>query len=300
MPTLLATRLIDSEEIIQEFFDVITPLELQLHGQASATIKRDGITITTLTPQNRTYKLFTIGTYEINLFGKCLSGEVWSYNVAVSGGGGSAGSDTEFNTLCDDTLGDQSVMVTFLRRYTVDEFGGLTSEDTGLDGVTPYVTLGTVGLCASDAIATASDDSEFIILSDDTLNDQTVVVPFLRQYVVDQVGAVTYTDTTLDGVTSYTVLGTVGVNPPVAETSSATATPNFINSSVAGSTTAGLQKFSVSNVGDAAGVLIGDPLPVGASVTFEGYYDEATDTYVRLNSAAYDGTGTVLLIAETA
>ncbi|WP_233646818.1 hypothetical protein [Streptomyces sp. BSE6.1] len=62
---------------------------------------------------------------------------------------------------------------------------------------------GTVG-----SISIAGSDSEFALLCDVT---DDVSTPFLRRYATAASGAVTATDTALDGVTPYAVTGTVGV-----------------------------------------------------------------------------------------
>ncbi|MEW2066644.1 hypothetical protein [Streptomyces sp. NPDC007346] len=56
-------------------------------------------------------------------------------------------------------------------------------------------------------MSVANTDREFVPLCDD--DGAGTVVPFLRRYSTDQAGAVTATDTDLDGTTPYTVAGTV-------------------------------------------------------------------------------------------
>lgn len=57
-------------------------------------------------------------------------------------------------------------------------------------------------------------DAEFVLLCDDTGTART---PFLRRYSTSPAGAVTATDTELDGATPYTVAGTVTVCATAAE-----------------------------------------------------------------------------------
>ena len=105
--------------------------------------------------------------------------------------------DREFEVLCD-SVGN------FLRRYSVNSLGVVTVTDTTLDGVTPYVPVGTIGVCTTL-------DREFEVLCD-------TVGSFLRRYSVSSTGVVTTTDTTLDGTTAYVPVGAVGTcNPTVAD-----------------------------------------------------------------------------------
>ena len=106
----------------------------------------------------------------------------------------------------DDTLNDGTVIVQFLRKYTTNATtGATTSADFQLDGSTAYVPVGTVSAVSQNV---ASVDME--LLQDDTLNDGSVVVQFLRKFTTDaNTGVTTATDFQLDGVTAYTVLGTV-------------------------------------------------------------------------------------------
>ena len=50
---------------------------------------------------------------------------------------------------------------------------------------------------------------DFEMVSDDTLNDGTVLVPFMRKYTTPSTGITVATDFELDGVTPYAVVGTV-------------------------------------------------------------------------------------------
>lgn len=73
---------------------------------------------------------------------------------------------------------------------------------TELDGVTPYVIVGTVSSCSSE-----SPDALSVIM----LCDVNAGVPtqFLRRIQIDPTGVVTITNTTLSGTAAYVVTGTV-------------------------------------------------------------------------------------------
>lgn len=115
---------------------------------------------------------------------------------------GGSGDDSEIMCLCDNQGG--GVIVPFLRIITAPGDGGpLVIADFELDGVTPYVTSGTVEKCESEA----PDDHEVLCLCDD--QGGGTIVEFLRRLVVDAAGVVTLVDTELDGTTAYVVLGTV-------------------------------------------------------------------------------------------
>jgi len=86
--------------------------------------------------------------------------------------------------------------------------------DTAMDAVTPYVLVGTVGVCdvpftPAEATTLVTRDVEQQILCD------TTPTRFLRRYVYDgQTGAIaSFTDTTLDGSTAFAPVGAVGVCP---------------------------------------------------------------------------------------
>ncbi|WP_433379413.1 hypothetical protein [Streptosporangium sp. CA-115845] len=107
----------------------------------------------------------------------------------------------------------------FLRRFTFDCDGGLTStQDLGLDGVTPYTLQGVEGTCGGDSSGGAAPgpDTEVIQLCDVASDGSST--PFLRQLTYEP-GADTPTvvDIALDGVTSYTPAGTVDICQGAAE-----------------------------------------------------------------------------------
>ncbi|MDI9829691.1 hypothetical protein [Streptomyces sp. KAU_LT] len=117
----------------------------------------------------------------------------------------------------DVSLGGQ-----FLRTVCRDCTGVITTTtDTLLDGETPYTPLGLVGVCStSDGGDTPGEpverDTEVVQLCDQV--DDADPVPFLRALTYPAGGGTpTVTDTTLDGITPYTVTGTVGLCSPHQE-----------------------------------------------------------------------------------
>ncbi|MFE0545199.1 hypothetical protein [Streptomyces sp. NPDC058891] len=102
----------------------------------------------------------------------------------------------------------------FLRRFTLDCDGGLTStQDLALDGTTPYEVQGEAGTCTGDGsggMAAPGPDTEVVQLCDVAADGTST--PFLRALTWEP-GADTPTvaDTALDGVTAYTPAGTVGL-----------------------------------------------------------------------------------------
>ncbi|MFE3146568.1 hypothetical protein ACFXJ6_07880 [Streptomyces sp. NPDC059218] len=101
--------------------------------------------------------------------------------------------------------------VEFLRRTVVDcETGETVSvTDTTLDGQ-PYEVTGEVGTCTPVQECCPQQNTETIQLCD-TAEDGTVT-PFLRHLTHAEGGAITaVVDTLLDGATTYTPAGTVGV-----------------------------------------------------------------------------------------
>ena len=73
-------------------------------------------------------------------------------------------------------------------------------------------------------------------------------------------------------------------------------TPTFISTTGAASTAAGLFEVSIANTGAATGLVAGVILPIGATITYRGYYDEFSTTMNRIAAIAYDATGTTFLI----
>jgi hypothetical protein len=111
--------------------------------------------------------------------------------------------------LCD--VGDDGTSTPFLRRltYTPDSVTP-TITDFALDGTTPYVPAGTVGVC-QPASGTDRVDAEGQILCDAN------GARFLRSYAYDAAGVMTgFTDRTLAGA-AFAPVGAVGVcTTPVA------------------------------------------------------------------------------------
>lgn len=64
----------------------------------------------------------------------------------TSGSVSTARPDVEFQVLCDDGT-------PFLRHYQSDGAGGVVATDYELDGTTPYIPAGTVGVCAEQPAA---------------------------------------------------------------------------------------------------------------------------------------------------
>lgn len=134
----------------------------------------------------------------------------------MSGTGGSVSTsapDREYEVLCD-TAADGTV-TPFIRRVSVDGTGNTTVTDTTLDGTTAYTPTGTVGVCPAE-----TTDYEVIELCDTAV--EGTVTPFLRHLAIAEDGAVTVTDSALDGTTAYTPAGTVGVCLPVDDCASPT------------------------------------------------------------------------------
>jgi hypothetical protein len=105
--------------------------------------------------------------------------------------------DAEFEIVCDSGVSG----LAFLRRYDVDDAGTVTVINTLLDGVTPYVPVGSAADCG--AFYAFTDDS--LILCDTGAGG----VRFLRTYRHSLSGATGVLDTFLDGVTPYVVVGPV-------------------------------------------------------------------------------------------
>lgn len=92
--------------------------------------------------------------------------------------------------------------IQFLRTWCMDCDGNTTVIDTTLDGETPYVTVGDVGLCTPDG---QPNSIKLLTLCDE-------VTTFLRRQIFNNEGVLVGTiDTELDGLTPYSVVGTVRV-----------------------------------------------------------------------------------------
>ena len=108
--------------------------------------------------------------------------------------------DTENQVLCD--IQANGTRVAFLRRYSYNALTGLQvgTNDTTLNGSTPYTVTGTVGQCPDR-------DSETFILCDSAATPNR----FLRTYTYNAAGGVAgFTDTTFAGA-AFVPTGAVGV-----------------------------------------------------------------------------------------
>jgi hypothetical protein len=109
----------------------------------------------------------------------------------------------QFAILCDSGNADHQ----FQRWYVDSPIVGESDAqwDFELDGSTPYVPVGPVGLCGG-----GSNDNEVVALCDFLPNPPSGFskVPFLRRYLYDDAGALVGTlDTGLDGTTPYAPTG---------------------------------------------------------------------------------------------
>lgn len=108
--------------------------------------------------------------------------------------------DTESQVLCD--IQANGTRVAFLRRYSYNAVTGLQvgTNDTTLNGSTPYAVTGTVGQCPDR-------DSETFVLCDSAATPNR----FLRTYTYNSAGSIAgFTDTTFAGA-AFVPTGAVGV-----------------------------------------------------------------------------------------
>lgn len=195
---------------------------------------------------------------------------------------GSAAACSESNDvveiLCDNNDGTK-----FLRRYTVDSVGTVTTTDTTLDGTTPYVVVGSAVVC--------DGAEDFQVLCDvDTYGDQ--IAQFIRILYTDG----TFDDFEMDGTTPYSPTGTV--EECCCEAQTENIAPSIASTTTSGSTTAGSWEVTIMNTGGAAGTIDGDSFPAGATFNAKGYYDEVNRQMKRLASISYDATGTTFIIIQ--
>jgi hypothetical protein len=121
--------------------------------------------------------------------------------IAAGGGGGGGGPQVNAEVLCDDPgVGSP---IPFIRRITTSTLGVNTTDDFELDGVTPYVVVGTVENCCCENVP---DAFQALVLLDDNGATSTA---FIRQIELDELGNRTIVDTTLDGTTAYVTTGVV-------------------------------------------------------------------------------------------
>ena len=121
---------------------------------------------------------------------------------------------------------------------------------------------------------------------------------FLRRWIYPADDAVYFLDTELDGETAYVPTG-VAQEQCCCDADTANISPTVSSTTTSGSTTAGIWRVSITNVGGAAGTVAGASIPAGMTVPFEGYYDEQFKSMERLAAISYDATGTTFVIAET-
>ncbi len=128
--------------------------------------------------------------------------------------------DVEVQLLCDDTLGTGANLVSFLRHYIREIDGTVTSSDTTLTGVVPYVVANEVNVqpCVTESS-----------LSSLLLCDVVVGVPiqFVRHFVRNPEGVFIVVDTTLAGA-PYVVTGSIQICVPPIPTLSESQT-TFVN-----------------------------------------------------------------------
>ncbi|MFI2300167.1 hypothetical protein ACH5AL_15190 [Actinacidiphila glaucinigra] len=172
--------------------------------RVDSTVTGAGCTINTPTrARSARFRVTGVSTFTLQYLGpRVLSQECQRFGT------------WEFGAL-DVSLGGE-----FLRTVCRDCTGAVTATtDTLLDGATPYIPIGLVGVCQPDAEEPGEPvepDTEIVQLCD--LVDSADPVPFLRRLTFPAGGGTpTVTDTALDGVTPYTAAGTVGVCSPDAE-----------------------------------------------------------------------------------
>lgn len=112
--------------------------------------------------------------------------------------------DTELERWCDYNPAT-NLYTAFIRQLDYRDGVVATIQDFQLDGATPYVVVGEIRECP---VA----DVELLRLCDYDVTTNTHT-PFLRRYNYDLGSLDGFTDTELDGVTDYTITGTVVVCP---------------------------------------------------------------------------------------
>lgn len=76
-------------------------------------------------------------------------------------------------------------------------------------------------------------------------------------------------------------------------------TPTVTIATSTGATSSGAYALTFQNTGSSNAVVAGQILEPSQSVSFESYLDPTVPVFNRLNSIAYDATGTSLYITET-
>lgn len=202
----------------------------------------------------------------------------------------------------------------FIRTITENCDGSTTVADTDYEGA-DYTVEGTVGKCCCnpEIQVNVEGDSgsctprrEAIKLCDVDNSDPDIPVntTFIRIITFECDGSTTFTDLDLDG-NPYTPSAPENVDrccceveeePPVSVGS---VVPGILVTSAAGNTSLNAQKVVITNSGGAPGIVSGGLIPPGHTVTYEGYFDNGSNTYFRLNQIAYDASGTEFIIEVT-
>lgn len=99
--------------------------------------------------------------------------------------------------------------------------------------------------------------------------------------------------TNTTGLATETTLGNVDSNTAqlVTNTTSAVRTPGIATLTGSGLTTSGVYSFSIANIGTASGLVGGESIPAGITISFDGGSLNNT-----LSSISYDATGTTFII----
>lgn len=223
-------------------------------------------------------------------FIRASDGELTIFNSAMDG-------ETPFNPIsiinCSDANYEVLILCddngAFLRHLIRTQTGTVTVVNTLLNGTGSYVPSGNVNMCMDDKIYV----EQACISSEDGTSRQVQLVKFL-----DAAGV----------PASYALYETNGfpINidlPPGDVLTLGTCVPAAVNgvatrfsSSGSGTIFAGMAGVTVTNVGVADGVFMGQPIKPGEFAQLNAYYDYAAKQFVRLPQITYDGTGTQLRI----
>lgn len=118
-----------------------------------------------------------------------------------------------WTSVADDTVapneyleGDVLNQITFFEVETQNIVAVVWRNNTQGTTLTAPPEMSDLELCAG------GDDNEFQVLCDD--DGAGTLTPFLRRYIVDPAGTVTFSDTGLSGLTPYVVAGTVAICQP--------------------------------------------------------------------------------------
>ncbi|MFJ3249064.1 hypothetical protein [Streptomyces sp. NPDC086782] len=154
----------------------------------------------------------------------------------------------------------------------------------------------------SGSVSTAAPDREFEILCDD--DGAGSVTAFLRRYSVDVSGAVVPVDTELDGVTPYTVAGTVGRCQQLPVPQRPVIVHGVQNTNWSLATSAGTQSVTLMVLGGSVTVTTAEgtiTAPAGATLTWsvdgDGVDSELTGT-LTINGTAPAASWLVLWTSQ--